>query len=261
VTIYDLAERVYSGHSFTTWHKDHWRSSANYQIGQHLGLDMDTEDERSSLPVLIKDEFVSKYAAFLYTTPSHLPEKPRCRVVFLLDSPIQQAKNYALAASALLWAFGSADRACVDPCRFFYGSKECDMEFAEHVLPLDVVKKLIARYKETGDREKRRHSNYVNTNTDMAEVDDALKRINPWGIDYSEWIQVLMALHHTYGDTALPLAVSWGQGEGDEIERKWPSFRPQSGQAQVGLGTIFLIAKRFGWEKKQDFLKSDWKAQ
>ena len=45
----------------------------------------------------------------------HLPqeEKPRARVVFLLDQPIMQAKNYTLAASALLWVFGTADRLAV----------------------------------------------------------------------------------------------------------------------------------------------------
>lgn len=250
VDTFSLASSIWGGRSLTTWHKDHWRTSSNFECGQHLGLDFDG-GEMARLDRLAKDEFVREYGSILYTTVSHTEENPRARALFLLDKPIMQAVNYTSAAAALLWAFGTADRACRDSVRLWYGSKGCEIDCLDRVLPLEVVKKLIARYKETGNREKRRHSNYVNTNTEMAEVDDALKRVNPWGIDYSEWIQVLMALHHTYGDAALPLAVSWGQGEGDEVERRWKSFTPSAGQPQVGLGTIFLIAKQFGWEKQR----------
>ena len=262
VDTFSLASAIWDGRSLTTWHRDHWRNATNFECGQHLGLDFDGGD-MARIDRLAKDEFVREYGSILYTTPSHTEEAPRARALFLLDKPIMQAANYTAAAAALLWAFGTADRSCRDSCRFFYGSKGCEIDCLDRVLPLEVVKKLIARYKETGDREKRRHSNYVNTNTDMAEVDDALRRINPLppSLDYGEWISILMALHHTYGDAALPLAVSWGQGEGDEIERRWKGFAASAGQPQVGLGTIFLIAKRFGWEKKQDFLKSDWKVK
>lgn len=41
VTAFDLARQVYDGHAFTTWHKDNWRTTANYLCGQHLGLDFD----------------------------------------------------------------------------------------------------------------------------------------------------------------------------------------------------------------------------
>ena len=51
----DLASAIYDGHPFTTWHRNHWRETKNYECGQHLAIDMDTEDARSTLSVLAKD--------------------------------------------------------------------------------------------------------------------------------------------------------------------------------------------------------------
>ena len=45
----DLIETIYTGHPITTWHRNHWRAGNNYDSGQAIGLDFDTEDERSRL--------------------------------------------------------------------------------------------------------------------------------------------------------------------------------------------------------------------
>lgn len=250
LTAIDLANSIYAGHPFTTWHKDGWRKTANYQCGQHIGLDMDTEDARSSLPELKRDSFVAKYASMIYTTPSHTQEKPRSRIVFLLDTPIMQAVNYSLAAQALLWLFGTADRQCKDPVRFFYGSQSCEIEYLENVLPLDKVKELIAKYRESGQRELRRQSTHITGTTDQQDVTAALERIPPWHIDYDEWVRVLMALHAEYGDGGLTMAEQWAQGAPGEVERKWKSFHSHgNGNSPVTIASLFDLAKRFGWQK------------
>ena len=51
----DIANEIYMGHPLTTWHKNNWRHSSNYQLGMHIGLDFDTEDERSTLAYLAKE--------------------------------------------------------------------------------------------------------------------------------------------------------------------------------------------------------------
>lgn len=155
VTPLEIANFVYMGHPFTTWHKDNWRHTDNYLLGQHIGLDFDTEDERSTLKHLAQDKFIARYANLIYTTPNHAPEAPRARVVFTLDTPIHQAKNYIAAATAMVWLFGTADTKCKDAVRFFYGSRHCEVEMLSNVLPLDVVKGLIRRYQETGTQTKR----------------------------------------------------------------------------------------------------------
>lgn len=158
VTAFDLARQVYDGHAFATWHKDNWRTTANFVCGQHIGLDFDNGDQSSSLETLRSSQFIGKFASMIYTTPSHTPTAPRARVVFLLDTPIQQAQNYALSAAALLWLFGTADRQCKDAARFFYGSLRCEIEMLDNVLPLATLKRVIGQYQETGRKELARHA-------------------------------------------------------------------------------------------------------
>lgn len=251
LALIDVANEIYNGFAFTTWHKDGWRTGKNYLLGQHIGLDFDTEDERSTLSYLAKEKFISKYGAFIYTTPSHKPEAPRARVLFLLDSPIHQAKNYSLAASALVWLFGSeADRKCKDACRFFYGSEKCEAEYLDNVLPLEKVKGLIAEYQATMDAQRRRPARTGYTPTaDQQEVSDALKCIPAMQIEYDEWVSVLMAIHGAFGNGGLGLAEQWAQGHDGEVDRKWRSFNDSgNGSGQVTLGTLFMLARRFGYQ-------------
>ena len=249
--LHEIANEIYLAHPFTTWHKNNWRNSANYEIGQHIALDFDSEDQRSTLQFLAKDKFIQKYAAFIYTTPSHKPEAPRARVLFVLDQPIHQAKNYTAAVSALLWLFGTADRQCKDPCRFFYGSHNCDFEWMDNVLPIEKVKQVIGQYQATGAIVKQSHERKSYTPTaDQQEVADALKKIPAWGIDYDQWVSVLMAIHQAYGDNGLSLAASWADGKDGEIERKWRSFKQNGNESgAVTLNTVFKMAYERGWNK------------
>lgn len=246
----DIANNVYLSYPFTTQHANNWRNAANYTAGQHIGIDFDTEDEKSSLAYLAKDHFIRKYAAFVYTTPSHTAEKPRARALFLLDTPIMQAKNYALAASALLWIFSTADRQCKDACRFFYGSHSCQMEWIDSVLPLEKVKTIITEYQKAGQVAKRavEQKSYIPT-TDEKEVAEALKVIPANGIDYDEWLRVLMGIHGAFGDAGIPLAESWAQGKPGEVERKWKSFKDTgNGTGAVTLSTVFKMAIDRGYK-------------
>jgi hypothetical protein len=246
----DFAGAIHAGHPFTTWHKNNWRHSDNYTLGQHIGLDFDSGDSKSTLATLAADKFIERYGAMVYTTPSHTPETPRARAVFLLDTPIMQPKNYALAASALLWVFGTADRQCKDPVRFFYGSKGCEMVYLANVLPLDTVRKLIQEYQNTGIREKRRQERTFTSSPDQAEVAEALKHIRPWDLDYDEWLSVLMGLHSAFGDGGRQLAEQWADGKEGEVEQKWRSFRANGNTSgAVTVATVFGIAKRFGWQR------------
>lgn len=244
-----LMQMIYDGHALTTWHKDHWRVGANYICGQHLGLDFDAGDNTSSIPTLMKDKFIQRYASILYTTMSHTPEAPRARVMFLLDQPIMQAKNYTLAASALLWLFGTADRQCKDAVRFFYGSPGCEFEYLDNVLPLEIVKKLICDYQASGAGVKKRTERNYHAPADQEDVQKALRFIPPWGIEYDQWVQVLMGIHSEFGDAGYMLAEAWADGKPGEVEQKWKSFKQNGNTAgAVTIGTVFGIAKEYGWK-------------
>lgn len=249
-----LMQAIWDGRSITPWHSNSWRHSKNYLLGQHLGLDFDSEDEHSRMKNLLSDKFISKYAALIHTTMSHTPEKPRARVIFLLDTPIMQPKNYVLAASALLWLYGTADRACRDAARLFYGSPNCEFEYLDNVLPIDVVKKIISQYQSSGLAEKKRSvdKNYRAPATQQ-EVANALKLIPPWGIEYDEWVEVLMGIHSEFGDAGYELAISWADGKPGEVEQKWRSFKSSGNTiGAVTIATVFGIAKNYGWKKGID---------
>lgn len=246
----DIANEIYCGHPLTTWHKNNWRHSSNYVLGQHIGLDFDTGDKQSTLAYLAKDKFVAKYASLIYTTPSHTPDAPRARVLFFLDQPIQQAKNYISAATALLWLFGTADTKCKDPCRFFYGSLNCDVEYLDNVLPLERVKEIIAQWQASGAVTKRHHERSGSTPVEQQEVEEALRYIPPCGIDYNEWLAVLMGIHDAFGDAGISLADGWAQGFPGEIERKWKSFTKTGNvSGKTTIATVFKLAKDRGWRK------------
>lgn len=249
--VQDVLDVIWNGRAITTHHKNNWRATQNYLMGQHIGLDFDNENKSSTLGELCKDKFIQKYAAFVHTTISHTEEKPRARAIFLLDQPIMQAANYGLAASALLWVFGTADRQCRDAVRFFYGSPKCEFEYINQVLPLSVVKDLIGKYKEAGETEHKRttHKDYLPPATQQ-DAAAALALIDPWKIEYDEWAAILMALHGEFGDGGLTLAETWADGKPGEVERKWRSFHKEGNAAgRVTIGTVFAIAKRFGWSK------------
>ena len=172
LTRLDLVEAIYTGHPITTWHRNHWRAGNNFECGQAIGLDFDTEDDRSRLTTLTADKFIARHSALIHTTRSHTPEKPRARVIFLpilLSSKLQM--YYALAAQFLLWLFGAAYRQCKDPMRFWYGAPGCEVEYFENVLPIATLKHLIAQYQETGKRERTRQT--WTASTEQAEVADA----------------------------------------------------------------------------------------
>ena len=224
----EIASALYDGRAITTCCDPQWRKTENYQKGQHIGLDFDTEDKRSTIPALMKDTFISRYASIIYTTPSHTPDKPRARVIFLLDVPIFQPRNYTLTAASLLWIFGAADRQCKDPVRFFYGGKPgaTEMEWLNNELPLTLVKDLIQRYQKTGATTRREaQRKYKPGTADEQKIADALKHLDPWQLDYDEWLSVLMAIHSELGTGGFSLAESWADGKpGEGINREMFSW-------------------------------------
>lgn len=242
--VVDICNEIYTGHAYTTWHNGR-RKTENFVAGQHIAIDMDTEDKRSSIDTLRNHELVKLYGGIIHTTPSHTEQAPRSRVIFLLDEPIPTAAGYTAATTFLMSQFDGNDTVCKDAVRFFYGAKDCDLWFDEAVFPLEHLRTYYRKWAKTEAKAAPRHRPMrapANPQTDVEKVQEALTKIDPWRIDYSEWIAVLAALHDSLGDSALPLAEQWAQGKEREVERKWKSFGRYSGNP-AGLGSIFHLAR------------------
>lgn len=140
-----IRDYIRRGHAFTTWHHN-TRKSGNFLCGQHYALDFDGDESNPpTVDNLLSNPFVAERASLIYTTPSHTDEYPRARVLFLIDSPIEDAEIYTAGAAAINSLFGAADQKTKDACRFFYGSMHCDGYFVDKVLDLDTIKYLIER--------------------------------------------------------------------------------------------------------------------
>jgi hypothetical protein len=133
---------------------NHRRKKDNFASAQHTGLDFDTEDERSTLAVLAADPFIARYAALLYTTASHTPDKPRARVLFVLDEVVTDPVEYRRLTVALMAHYGTTpDAKTKDPARLWYGSKDCDLLQLGHLLPVSVVRQMADEQERQAQRE------------------------------------------------------------------------------------------------------------
>ena len=144
----DIANAIYTGRSITTWHNGR-RSLDNFVLGQHIAVDMDSGDNRSTFDTLMQHEFVQMYASMIYTTPSHTPQAPRSRILFLLDSIIEDVNAYQQAAKFVCSLFDGCDSACTDASRFFYGSLNCDIQLVGKFLPLSHLRMHYRRLSKT----------------------------------------------------------------------------------------------------------------
>lgn len=81
----------------------------------------------------------------------------------------------------------------------------------------------------------------------VEEVNEALTYIDPDALSYQEWVQVLFAIQHHFGEKGAELAEKWSaRGEKhkkDDIKRRWGKFNSNGG---VTIKTVFNLAKQNG---------------
>ena len=244
-----LAAAIFAGHCFTTWHSNQWRHSKNYLAGQHIGIDFDAG---MSIAALEADPLVTKWGGVLYTTHSHTPEMPRTRVVFLLDTPIQQADNYAKATQALLWLFATADPAGSDPCRNWYGCppRRGTIKLLPNVMPLPLLQEIVASWTKTGElaRQAIAQRQTRTWHTDHAMLEAALKVIDPMVLSYKDWFKAIVAIKSVFpGQDGLDLADQWARGYEGEIADKWDGIH----RTDVSVGWIYTVAGERGFSTKE----------
>lgn len=133
-----LARIIQQGHAYTSVHR-RYRHERNFIKGQVLSLDF---DHNGSFDALLQDDFISKYASFIYSTPSSTPEDPRSRVVFVLPQAVDNSVLFGAMQTALVRKYKQADKSCKDPVRLFFGSKDCDIRFLSNVLPIELIREM-----------------------------------------------------------------------------------------------------------------------
>jgi hypothetical protein len=259
----EIADAIYRGFSFTTWHTGR-RALANFICGQHVAIDMDTEDERSTIDGLSAHPWVRMYASMVYTTPSHTEDKPRARVLFLLDEPIDDANAYGEIVQFVMSQFDEPDTACKDASRFFYGSIDCHLRIFDNVLPVAHLRRLYAKHRrhapkttqptpryetdENGkvinleaERTKRRVAALTGETPDeLGKAIEALSKFDAYDVDYNKWVGVIKTMRDEFGDAAFSAVEQWAKGKPGEVRAIWEKQGQPSKSAT--LGTIFYLA-------------------
>lgn len=141
-TIIALAAHISAGGAWSPGvFLDDCRKKSNFLFAQAIGIDL---DDGPDVETLAQIPFIAKYCAFIGASASSTPEKPKSRLVFILDELIKDLGDYERAVKWLIAKLKELgifpDEACKDASRFFYGATEKNFQvFAGNILPLEVI--------------------------------------------------------------------------------------------------------------------------
>ena len=151
--------------------------------------------------------------------------------------------------------FDGSDASCKDASRFFYGAKDCEIWFQEDFFPVAHLRHYFKAWAGKQAAQGRVDAKIINLQRqrdrragsvpidELAKVRDALRKIEPYSIDYNRWIGIIAALKREFGDAALPIAVEWAKGKPGEVEREWEKhLKDRKAGRQTTLGTIYYLA-------------------
>ena len=119
LTVNELAECINQGFAFSYQFHSNYRNTSNFICSDIIAADI---DDGMTIEEALADDFITKNASIIYTTPSHTTEKPRFRIVFQLPHTVTDKDLIKFAQTGLTRKF-PADAKAIDSSRQFYGSK------------------------------------------------------------------------------------------------------------------------------------------
>lgn len=143
--VLSIMNEIFLGHAYCAWLKGDRRNADNFMCAQHIAIDLDTEDYRSSMGYLAAHPFVQAYGGMIHPSPSHRDDAPRSRVLFFLDEPITSGEGYRIAYETVARLFDGADMVCKDPARFFYGAIDMVPLVLNRELPVSHIRTIYKR--------------------------------------------------------------------------------------------------------------------
>ncbi len=140
-TLMQLVEHIEQGFPICVAKLNGTRNEANFVSSQVIFVDVDN----GSIEDMLAHPFVQAYAAYLYTTPSHTDENPRCRIVFILDCVVEDASIYKTSVVRVQNTLEvvEPDTSTKSAVNIFYGSKNAKFVVPGKLLPLSVLDNLL----------------------------------------------------------------------------------------------------------------------
>jgi hypothetical protein len=212
-------------------------------------------DDGMTIAEALTHPFIAAHCGLLQPSASHTAEHHKYRLIFVYPHRVEGYQTIRICNSYLAHVVGSADRACKDASRFFFGAKGSQPALVQEVLlPERFVQDALA-WDETETVVKPQRDpapKKIATETRAAEQGDAtlmmeaLQAIPP-DCDYNDWIAIGMALAGILGAGGFNVWDSWSSGgsnyDAGQMAPKWESFAGSTGDP----ATIFGIAKHHGW--------------
>lgn len=255
-TIAELAAHISKGHPWMPALLDgngqRWQTNANQAAVLALDVDSGLTIEQA-----MGHPFVLTHCALLIESASSTPEHNKFRLVFVLDAPIVGWQSIRIANRYLAEMVGSADPACKDASRYFFGAPGRVPHLLQDVaLPIDFAERAAAwgaaieaeeqaRAEIARKQWEARKASMSDTDLD-ALIIQALSAIDP-NCQYNDWIAIGMTLAGL-GDSWFTAWDEWSAGASSynprEMSQRWKSFR---GRGDGSPSTLFGIAKRYGF--------------
>jgi len=241
----EVARTINLGNTIAAQYIDGTRKADNFKCIGYAGLDF---DGTWSLEEAQHDEFIKLKGALIYTTASHQKEGKgdHFRVLFELESPINDRFQYEMLMKALLTKFPKADQICGDALRVFYGSKGSKPILLDGLLDSETISELIeSSIKANNDMSKGDNSDQVTKlKVSFDDVREMLKFI-PSDVDYRIWLAVCFAIASEYGEAGKELIEEWSPDIKDKGKHLNNIFNRSDGR--IKIGTVIYYASKYGY--------------
>lgn len=274
-TFSSLAEHIGKGHPWmpAVLDGDGRRLQVNANYAEVLGADHDggmTIAEAMSRP------FVVKHCGLGIESASSTPEKEKYRLVFRLPKPVTDWRTLRICNRYLIHLLGTADPACKDSSRFYFGAlgRKPFLLNENAVLPDSFIEDAIAwnaeleaeaARKAEQDRQRwaeQRRNNPADGDDLIDIVRSALSyvdRYQPGNKTYQLLIPMIGGVLTTLGSEGERLLREWDGGIGQwgrgGFDRILSSVAKSNPSTPATLGTLFYLARSEGWTPP----KTEWK--
>jgi hypothetical protein len=225
------------------------RSAGQFASRQLFMIDV---DGGMRIEHLLADEFYNAYGLGFYATASSTDQHHKFRILFLLDTAIEDAGLARKITRGLRLVYPLSDEACVDPARLFYGNPHCELcEWQGHTLPAEVVAGLVAEI-EQQDHDLSEAMN-ADTHAYTPLSDQQRRRVvellrSTFVGNYPIWRNVAWGMKaggFTLEDFKYVSAGMMNSKTPEDAARVWAAGNPQARGVTMG-SVVYLLRQRHG---------------
>lgn len=129
------------------------RKSENFISSRVIVIEINNNNlsKYISYDSILNNNFIRKYASFIFTSHKHTEECNKFKIVFILGKPIHSKNEYSILVNKLTSKF-NIDTKATSPVQLIFGNNDCARkDFIGNMLPLSVLNKIDIKGKYTDD--------------------------------------------------------------------------------------------------------------